>query len=321
MKNINQAKYYMAVLAVFFLFSCSDEENLGPKIDPQALEYVESFYAEAETRSIPPLDKSKLTLEFFDKLVTEDGTEYHGRGSVDRPEQYVEISQESWDSFNEYQREIFIYHELGHAVLKRRHLDLKFDTGSPFSLMHSNPFNIYKEETLYKKKYYLDELFTAKRNPAPDWSAEKENERLIFTDSISENTQWTLYSAGKNIPDPDAILGEITSFEKASGNHSLMLRSLQLLQADHYWRLEIPNPDITPGNGVEFRVKIKDENVNGNAFRIAIRGDNLSKEELRKFHNSKDLFPSFSEGFFEYNVQFDHFYSDVDTIVLFLYMQ
>ncbi len=317
MKNIIHAKYCMAILASSFLFSCSDEDSNSPKIDPRAKEYVDLFYFEAEKRGLN-LDKSKLTLQFTNELVLDDGREYGGRGW----NHFVEISEKSWEGYDQYEREVLIFHELGHAILARRHFDVTFNTGSPVSIMHSRvigPFKMYRNESLYKKEYYLDELLTGKRNPVPEWSIEKKNLRLVFSDSISADPKWKFYSSSKNEPDLNTAIGEVTDLESSTGDYSLMIKGISSLEKSHYWRLEIQDFDIQAGNAIELRVKIKDENLEGNRILIALRGDNLERNKIF-FFSEREIFPT-NAGFIEYSIQFDHFYSDVDTIVLFLVMQ
>lgn len=81
----------------------------------------------------------------------------------------VEINRTTWELANESSREILVFHELGHCLLGRGHLDnqvavASLDRGSsvliPVSLMSSHALSsaIYDDY----KSYYLDELFRGK---------------------------------------------------------------------------------------------------------------------------------------------------------------
>lgn len=67
-------------------------------------------------------------------------------------------------------REILVFHELGHALLQRRHKDGRFASGPLKSLMATD-WNIgdFYEFDANKRPYYLDELFD-ENTPKPSWA-------------------------------------------------------------------------------------------------------------------------------------------------------
>lgn len=68
----------------------------------------------------------------------------------------IEISQEYWDKASQDEREILLFHELGHCLLKRGHCDAA-DNGVHASLM--NPFVIPVGKYVELREQYAYEMF------------------------------------------------------------------------------------------------------------------------------------------------------------------
>lgn len=76
------------------------------------------------------------------------------------------INKNSWNRLNETQREILIFHELGHCELKIfGHNEVQFmiinDEPCPLSIMRSQLFSYREANECYKefKEMYMEELF------------------------------------------------------------------------------------------------------------------------------------------------------------------
>ncbi len=69
----------------------------------------------------------------------------------------VTISPAVWNRIDEAEREELVFHELGHCVLRRKHVAERDDTGVPVSLM--NPIKIDGQLYEMYSRYYLEELF------------------------------------------------------------------------------------------------------------------------------------------------------------------
>lgn len=77
---------------------------------------------------------------------------------------YIRVSEKAWNSYNEFQKEEVIYHELGHCALERGHDDtmIKSTLGPieiefPKSIMY--PYILNDFDYKFLKKYYMVELF------------------------------------------------------------------------------------------------------------------------------------------------------------------
>lgn len=74
----------------------------------------------------------------------------------------VIINRDNWEKASELKRTVIIFHELGHCLLKRKHVDAVTPTG-PVSLMHSAVAAYYMPEVEANFEAYAHELF----HPAP----------------------------------------------------------------------------------------------------------------------------------------------------------
>lgn len=78
---------------------------------------------------------------------------------------------------NDKQLETLLFHEMGHCILGRPHDTSRLPNGDPKSIMYPNNITLYSPcvyavgdscDQLYKRSYYLDELFDATA-PVPEW--------------------------------------------------------------------------------------------------------------------------------------------------------
>lgn len=71
------------------------------------------------------------------------------------------IKRDFWVSASDVQREIIVFHEMGHCILNRDHLDSRRADGTPQSLM--NTYAVTAREYKKARSYYIQELFTVKK--------------------------------------------------------------------------------------------------------------------------------------------------------------
>ncbi|CAN0452810.1 unnamed protein product [Ectocarpus fasciculatus] len=213
-----------------------------------------------------------------------------------------------------------MFHEFGHALLRRPHLDLDFESGSRTSIMNSNPFSAYTEWTLIKRLYYLDELFNTRfafvTLPVPDWAEIKPNERLIYSNDMSSTESWDLRGSVSSAFDSTFISGGSTFYEGAES--VLSIESSSNTGVYHYWRLELNDLDIDPNSGLSFRVKVAGKDINGEGLRMTIRGDNADQTVRGIFLNSIELDEAGSFDFRSVRLDIDYFSSGADKVLFFL---
>jgi hypothetical protein len=148
----------------FVIASCSKDKryNVPPEVDV----YVQRFIDEGNARGMD-IDIKRLTVEFSDELTGPDNT-IAGRcsqGFESWRKPVIELSPDFYDFSVEVQEQL-IFHELGHCILDRHHRDDLLPNGHFASTMNMHFWN-YVVGQDYKRKYYLDELFTVAPSAAP----------------------------------------------------------------------------------------------------------------------------------------------------------
>ena len=174
----------IVVLAILIMTGCQ-EDNESYRIPPTTVvvdpilnsrteldPFVALFLEEAEARGKNPNNSlgellNTLTIEFNDGLNDYCG---YGRFSLSGiPSVEISTRDICWRDRDQISREALIFHELGHAVLQRPHLDSTLPNGMLKSLMNTNrQFGLYESDSK-ERTYYIDELFDINA-PVPDWA-------------------------------------------------------------------------------------------------------------------------------------------------------
>ena len=112
-----------AILVFLGLITLGEPYN---RVDPAFLDYCKVF-ERVVGESIP----SDLEIS-FDPSMEEKSTGYYHKGK-----HYIKINPKRWDKESNDFREMLILHELGHAVLRRKHVYPVFGVdGCPQSMMY-----------------------------------------------------------------------------------------------------------------------------------------------------------------------------------------
>lgn len=138
------------LMCLVLLAGCGKERKLGI-----AERYVLAFES-ASVGAGHPVKVDNLVVEFTPtghNFATCEERMFHTPKII--------ITQSHWNVASETQREIILFHELGHCVLGRNHFDLIKADGSPSSLMHSKAVlaHTYQRD----RGSYVHELFHASR--------------------------------------------------------------------------------------------------------------------------------------------------------------
>ncbi|MEQ8715877.1 MAG: hypothetical protein RIC80_22885, partial [Cyclobacteriaceae bacterium] len=264
------------------------------------------------------LDLTSVTVEFVEEIVFDDPELFAcGYARSQSPSALIQMAQPCWDGYSEFDKEILMFHEFGHALLGRPHLDLEFSTGSQKSIMNSNPFRAYTEWSLIKRPYYLDELFDPRRSiNIPEWAAFKSNQRLIYSNDMSSTDDWDLRGSNSSPFDSTFISGGTTSYGAAES--VLSIESISNNGVFHYWRLELNDLNIDPNSGLSFRIKVAAEDLQGEGLFIFFRGDNADQTVRGIFSNNIDIVEQGSFDFRSIVLDIDYFSSGVDKVIFFM---
>ena len=219
-----KAPFYFSIL--FFLFiSCEEDPIPSFNIDPELKPYVDVFLNEAEQRGIS-FDQGLDALFKNDLNVCGQGHAPDFNGMFDKPT--ILIDNDCWITFNEVAKEILIFHELGHALLNRIHIEGVLPNGSSKSIMCAgNAFDCsdlpdYSFCPDYRT-YYVDELFDETENP-PQWALRNWSpQRSIYSDQSSDFfSGWKIFS---NCPENSYKLEIDSTSQNRPSNYSLKLSS------------------------------------------------------------------------------------------------
>ena len=140
------------------LWSCHHEnEQLYPE---EFKVIVDAFFEEANIRGH---DLQQSHYDFEIKLGETPGENV--LGSCQQNGHVITINEEEWPMLTDREKEWVLFHELGHCILGRGHMNAESLTGECYSYMKGaeNDFecsiNYYSE---YWREYYMDELFDDK---------------------------------------------------------------------------------------------------------------------------------------------------------------
>jgi len=165
--------YFVLICTSLFIFtSCKDSKEY--RVDSSFADYLQRFETEGASRGRTfDLQANGLIIEFAN---LKDNTA--GLTHYEKPIR-IEIDKTYWDDISksagaDLMKEDLIFHELGHGLLKRDHLNTSLENGDWKSIMcggdkvDNRSWNINYRGM--RRKYYLDELFN-ESTPAPDFSS------------------------------------------------------------------------------------------------------------------------------------------------------
>lgn len=149
---------YIIVFAWLLYPGCGEEEQVEVYIDPEVQPYLDLFIEEAGLRGMEiHIEEYALSIS-IEQIDRENvaGQCTQASGSYN----YIIIDPVYWRAYTEMSREALLFHELGHCILERGHLDDQDEDGFCVSIMESGGGDcmmVYSETTREK---YLDELFS-----------------------------------------------------------------------------------------------------------------------------------------------------------------
>lgn len=145
---------YLIFVVIFLLTTACAKDN-PIVVDPEFQPYLDAFEAEARKRNLDitaALDKVSI--------VFEDISDATVSGRCNTQSTRVSIDSIWWMRLDLQERRHLIFHELGHCVLKRPHLDDQNDCLECQSYMRSGSYTCsanYYSDNWYT--FYMDELF------------------------------------------------------------------------------------------------------------------------------------------------------------------
>ncbi len=152
------------IFIALFLSSCQsdigNEETLIDNLDiPNELSaHFETFQNEASTYGIQiDYEGSNVTAEISQ---INEGSVAGTCTTNGHNIRHIEIDQNFWNRASHLQREMVIFHELGHCILQRGHKEDGFQNGICKSIMRSGLGTCTDAYTPANRDYFIEELFT-----------------------------------------------------------------------------------------------------------------------------------------------------------------
>ena len=141
---------------LLWMASCQ-KEAVELRIDDEIAPYLTTFLEEAALRGLD-MEPEMTNLEAY-------FTDIEGAGVVGQCQTFSDgsadllIEKNYWRSINSMKKEFLIFHELGHCVLGRSHLDTSDENGFCTSIMQSGTDDCNNNYNASTRAAYLDELF------------------------------------------------------------------------------------------------------------------------------------------------------------------
>ena len=143
-------KFLAGTASIFLLFACGQLVRKTGPFEP----YVKSFEKDAAT-----VHKA-VSVNFIEMKFGELPAETLALCSLGMGVPLITVNENLWAGLNEIQRQLVIYHELGHCVLKKNHEneDLKIaGARMKLSIMNQHPLDLLDYSNF--REEYLAELF------------------------------------------------------------------------------------------------------------------------------------------------------------------
>jgi len=295
-------KVLKVAVVVAIAFSCSKDKEPNT-IDSAFQLYVDSFNAEASSRNVN-LNEAGLIVGFVDQSEIDN---YCGYGTVNPPHVKISKTGKCWTEATDTNKEILFFHEMGHAVLGRMHINDTLPNGDFKSMMFGgNQFWLYDSHDEQRRKYYLDELFNP-LTPAPAWATEKKNTQVYYSSSFDDDSQgdWIFKNINAN------ITGTVVE-------GSLKLSGIKSDQGFAYWALLFdPGKTIPVTSRLVLKVKIKTDGVDGPGVYFALRGD--SDQPAAFFQTTQNKINiSGTKDFNAYSVVQPYFPTSIKSVQVYL---
>lgn len=293
-------RLFSTLMLCILLVSCNKDEAVIPS---EFATYLDRFVNEAKLRG-KTISLDKLEVRFKDLE--------NNCGLAEIEPLRVNIDEACWNRMPDVAKELLMFHELGHALLRLNHDDGTLPNGDYKSIMVPDPTVLYNDFTLEKRVYYLDELFGVLKG-LPAWTALKTNEYSVIDDNITLPTAWAFISSNGALHE-----GEVIDSVYYSAENCLAIKSNGTSSGFSYWRYQWTPQGIEMGDEVVLKLKIKSEGLtNGGAY-FAFRAD-IQGEEFPVFFYTTQGDPVLgTNDFKEYSVKVNYFPSMIEQLNIFL---
>ena len=169
----------ICIACVIILYGCQAKNDFTPvlNIPAEFQPYVDGFVAEALERG-HNIVINNLIITYDSSLSNVYCAVSNITSSLNDVQKIISLNPNITCWQNSRQLETLIFHEMGHCILGREHDKSLLPNGDAKSIMYPDNLALYAPcaypindscNQLYKRVYYLDELFDP-ATPVPDWA-------------------------------------------------------------------------------------------------------------------------------------------------------
>jgi len=300
--------------------NCNKSKNKFVEKDLEV--YVDRFFAEAELRGIEVTDED---LEVVFRDLSDEGVCGLGHFRFEGTDlRKVEINPDffCWGFHEDLGRESLVFHELGHAILRRTHVNISLPNGSPGTMMCDgntcNIFKFYDKYTQGKRTYYLDKLFRVSTG-IPDWGRIKRKATPFFEEKVESDTPMGQLEFSDLKITTNFTQTITTNPISQTKNIQLTVKEKIPNGATGSWVIRLDNPTIEEGLGLKLRANIATENMEGEGVAMLIRTlsgqlDALDISAAATSRNTTSITGDLVAK--KYEIDLDYYPSDVRQIAL-----
>ena len=154
-------KLIMICLGILGVSGCTTDEEIPEvsdlaQVTEELVPYFEQFEAEALERGVTV---NWGSLNISGEIQAIDENQIVGQCATRTGSRAVTIDNLFWAGASTLEREYVVFHELGHCVLSRSHLDTQNNNGTCVSIMQSGTTRCRTNYSTQTRSSYLDELF------------------------------------------------------------------------------------------------------------------------------------------------------------------
>lgn len=136
-----------------------EQKPLYPNVEEALYQYFSRFEEEARARGFN-YDLTNLEISASIEEIEQEHIAGQCACNRFRSPRKVTIDRSFWNRASDLYKEFIIFHELGHCVLDRRHLESSLPNGACASIMRSGNSECLDNYDLLSRDFYVDELFT-----------------------------------------------------------------------------------------------------------------------------------------------------------------
>jgi len=155
--SVWQTAILSLIIIIFSGISCRKDEVIDSFVDSSLQDYFERFTEEGALRTVV-VDYQASRVSGYIRLITTPNVIGQCAHDPNEPSTVI-IDRSYWNIATDLEREFLVFHELGHCVLNRDHLDEADNQGNCISIMTSGSSQCKINYNQNTREKLLDELF------------------------------------------------------------------------------------------------------------------------------------------------------------------